>query len=171
MPLTLERTANVLIIATALIVVPLGASRLYDRFAAPSPAGNPARYTQGEAFDSAVPVAFGDAQRAVVLYVSSTCKYCTNSMDFYRRLAEARAASDGRIKFIVVGGEQPDVLESYMKTHGVESDQRLQVAPGTTKLSGTPTLLILSRDRKVAGVWVGQLSADQEKGVFERLRG
>lgn len=172
MRLTVERVANVLIIATALVGLPLGSLRLYDMYTTRvAPAAAPALYAEGESFAEGIPIEFGSARQALVVYVSSTCQYCTGSMDFYRRLAAARVASGGKLRLIAMGPEQADVLSSYMASHNVETDQRLQVSRGQAKLTGTPALLLLSRDRKIVGIWMGQLSPEEEQRVFDRLRG
>lgn len=169
MRVTAERTANWLIILTALCALPLLGLRLYEAVKSPANAG-PERYAAGESFSQEVPIDLKGTKAAVVIFVSSGCQYCTKSMDFYRRVSDSRSGASQPFKLIVVGLESVESLRTYTQAHNLGVDQLLQVRPGVLKLTSTPSLLLVAGDRKIKDVWYGQLPPEKEQEVLGRVK-
>lgn len=125
--------------------------------AAPSPGA-----TVGERGESLPGVQFDRAERTLVLYARSTCKYCTASMPLYRRLVEAKAS--GRFQFVSVGAEPETTQRAYFATHGVSLDR--YVVMSSAEARGTPTLVVVDRKGVVRRVWLGQQSPDVEQEIL-----
>ena len=104
-------------------------------------------------------------QRLLLMWIQSTCRFCTGSMPFYRRIA----ADDQRsVRLVALGPEPEAVIRSYLAQHGVRADFVL-TAPPDMRLYSTPTLLLLTPGLKVSSVWKGQLSAEQEHALESSL--
>jgi hypothetical protein len=167
--MTLERSANILIVLTAVLALPLFGLRLYDRVTERRPQP-PERYVTGDSLQPIVARDIGAARRAVVLYLNSGCKYCTESMDFYRRLGEWRTQDPRAATIVVVGRESESSLRSYTLAHGLKADKVISVKDGDLKLSSTPSLLLVSREGKIQNIWYGRLSPTDEQAVMDRLK-
>jgi hypothetical protein len=166
--MTLERTANILIVATALVALPLMGLRLYDRATLRPPESSP-RYARGDSLGP-VRIDAGNARRAVVVYLNSSCRYCTESMDFYKRLRQWRESNAEAATIVVLGQESESRLLSYTLAHGFKPDHVMSVRGTPFKLSGTPSLLLVSRAGVVEEAWYGRLSPEQEQAVLARLK-
>lgn len=104
-------------------------------------------------------------RRSIVLFARSGCKFCTDSMDFYRRIA----ATPGRLPFIIVTTDRRDVFDAYLRQHGLAVDE-VVVTDSKSSFPPTPTLLVVEADTKIAMLWKGQLrEAQQEARVLEAV--
>lgn len=112
---------------------------------------------------------FGDYERNAIIFVRSTCKYCTDSMPFYRRVME-RAENSPGVSVTFVGVEPIDVTVQYLAMHGVAT------RPGAVHqiessdypfVSGTPTVLAIGRDGRLLRLWRGKVD---DSGGNEILR-
>lgn len=101
---------------------------------------------------------FAGAPRTVLVFVSSNCRYCTESMPFYRRLTGLRKAP-----IIVVGYQPADVLRAYVNSQGVFPDAVVSATPSTLAVSGSPTVIIVDSSRRVVAVWRGLLRARESE--------
>jgi peroxiredoxin len=123
-------------------------------------------YRVGEEFES---IGLNRAPNGptLVMYVRSSCQFCTASMAFYNRVAKGKSES---ARLVVVGPEPEEQLRRYLAEHGLEADQVVSVQRGLLRFAGTPTLLLLDPKGKIQRVWQGQLAAGQEGEVEESLR-
>lgn len=105
----------------------------------------------------------------VVVAVSTQCRFCTESADFYRRLVSAQAAAKGQWQLAFYGLQSPDQVREYLAALGVEC---LDVRPLTSALrvTATPTLLITGADHVVLRAYSGRLSSAQERETLRFLR-
>lgn len=119
----------------------------------------PPTYKAGETFASVTGLNFSDSSATVVIWVRSGCHYCTESMDFYKRVT----SRPRRARVIVMGQESSELLQKYVESHGVRADAYVSVQPRTVKLSGTPSLLLIGSDARVRKIWNGKLRTPAEE--------
>lgn len=55
---------------------------------------------------------------------------------------------------------------NYLSSLGVQVDDMLQASLSSIDVSGTPTLLLVSRDGRVIRTWLGKLPPDLEREVL-----
>lgn len=104
--------------------------------------------------------------RNIVLFARSNCRFCSESMAFYRRLsAEVRPRN---VQFVVAGGEPEAVLSQYLASHQLAVDRVVSMATPPEGVRVTPTLAVLDKNGAVVQSWVGKLPTEDEKAV-ERL--
>jgi hypothetical protein len=153
MKLTFDQVVNTLL----LVVLVYGVAVLRPV----APQARPT-YTAGE---QAPPIAgqpYREAKRTAVLFVRSTCHYCTESMGFYRELAKGR-------RVVAISGDAPDVLDRYLTDNGL-TIPRATVARGEwPKLSGTPTIVVVDAAGLVVKSWVGTLSPEGQRDLLATL--
>jgi len=164
MQLTLDRLANL-----ALIVRCIGATALIARNWNPTQRVfvPPETYKTGEEVRWADMLPSGD-DRFVVVFVRSTCSFCTNSMPFYARLNDL-IEDAATVRLLFIGDEPKEVIETYLRQNGVDAKNIYRLNNPDPKLGVTPTLLVL-RGRKVTHSWVGQLDRSKEGDVTKALQ-
>jgi len=107
-------------------------------------------------------------ERTLVLVLQKGCHFCTDSGPFYQRLAREAAARGGRVKLLAVLPQDADEGRRYLNDLGVPIERVAQARLGSLDVSGTPTLILLTRG-KVSDVWVGALTPERETEVLNKL--
>lgn len=155
----LDTATNVaLIVVCVLISIVLG-QRLWLQFVPPAVAP-PVQYQAGDTFPAIEQVDYGRRANTVVLFVASTCKYCTQSMPFYATLAQHR--SNQNYQIIAIGFETEEVIAAYFKAHDITPDAVATLKAGF-KFAATPTVVVLDRQGKVVRGWIGALGSSESE--------
>jgi hypothetical protein len=129
--------------------------------------------TQGISTGSqaAVPgVNWEENKQTLVLVLRDGCHFCTDSAEFYRRLAKEGGARGSTKLVAVLPGIVGD-SRRYLDGLGVPVTEIRQSQFGTLGVSGTPTLLLVNDKGVVTRSWVGQLPAYKEAEVINAMRG
>lgn len=95
--------------------------------------------------------------------------YCTNSIGFYQRISALDARRTRRLRLIVVGHEDRNILVSYLGEQELEVDDVVRVTPDTTPSAVTPTLILVGREGTVKDIWRVQLPTDGEDDVLRAV--
>lgn len=111
---------------------------------------------------------WAEGEQTLLLALSAKCHYCTESADFYKRLAEARR---GNTRLVAVLPQELGEGQEYLKKLGVEVDGVKQSSLASVGVRGTPTLILVDRRGQVIESWAGKLPPDQEAEVLSRLQG
>src|SRR4029077_1050075 len=112
-------------------------------------------------------VDWGTSRGTVILALSTTCHFCTESAPFYRELT--KYAKDRHIRTIGIFPQPFQDAATYLKNENVEVDEIRQSPLSAIQVSGTPTLLLIDPKGTVQGAWMGKLPAKNEKDVFAKL--
>lgn len=108
-------------------------------------------------------------QKTVVLALSSSCHFCTESAPFYQRLA--KKAGTKNIKLIVVMPQNKEDSEKYLARIGIFGVETSQESFDSINVRGTPTLFILNADGEIIKSWIGKLNTEKENEVIEQING
>lgn len=106
------------------------------------------------------------SNKTLVLALSNSCHFCTESASFYRDLAKAQP----HVKMIAVLPQSVDDGKKYLNGLGVQVDGVMQAPLNALNVRGTPTLLLVNQDGSVAAKWVGKLPAEDEVRVKAQLK-
>lgn len=107
----------------------------------------------------------------VVVYLSTTCHFCAESMPLYRRLATERHGPAGNaFTLVAVSAESPKDLLSYLAGQQVEFDSVYQIQLQNTLLRATPTVLIVDENGIVRRAAVGKLGAASEDALLRMVK-
>lgn len=164
----LDTIANIAII----VVCAIAAYVLIQRyFFPPEPPPRPGQVQAGEQLDPLRELVPAGTDRALVVALSPTCKFCTESMPFYKRLIDERNEKGSNVKVIaaVPAEEAKEPERQTMEQTGVNPDQLVTVDFASIKVPGTPTILLVDDQGKVLDVWVGKLDERKEKEVLKKL--
>jgi hypothetical protein len=105
-------------------------------------------------------------QPTLVLALSTQCRFCTESVPFYRRLlARARELN---INVIVLMPQPETDARTYLKEHALDVS-RLHRLDTSTNISGVPTVIALNSSGVIKHIWVGKLGTTQEDAVLSGL--
>lgn len=164
----LEVSANVAIIVVAVLLCVV----LVKSYVIPAPtrqaAGEPAGTRGIMKSGDAVAVSGVDWEKngkTLLMVLSTTCHFCTQSGPFYQRLVKEH----GDAKLVVLVPQSASEGQSYLKELGVEVDDVRQASLGDLGVSGTPTLILVDGKGVAADVWVGAMSPNRENEVVNRL--
>ncbi|HEX8071896.1 MAG TPA: hypothetical protein VF546_18255 [Pyrinomonadaceae bacterium] len=105
--------------------------------------------------------------RTLLLALSTTCHFCSDSGPFYQQLAKERS-SDTRL--VAVLPQPENAGKSYLSKLGVPVDDVQQASLDSLGARGTPTLLLVDSGGQVLDSWVGKLPASEEAEVLSKVR-
>lgn len=105
----------------------------------------------------------------LLLVLSDSCKYCTESAPFYQHLVQERAQRE-TFRLTAVFPQPVSVGRKYLNGLGVAIDDIRELSPGAIRIRGTPTLLLVNNAGVVTDEWLGKLPPETEAEVLSRLR-
>lgn len=113
-------------------------------------------------------IEWGKNERTLLLVLSTTCHFCTESAPFYQRLAQEKAKKGG-VGLVAVLPQSVGDSQKYLQNLGVSVDDIKQAGLDAVHVRGTPTLILADRTGAVVESWVGKLPAEAEVEVLNRL--
>lgn len=114
---------------------------------------------------SGLDIDWRQSKQTLLLAVSSTCHFCTESAPFYQQLARER----GRTRLIALLPQPIDEGKRYLEGLGVTVDEIRQTPLSSLNVNGTPTLMLVDRDGVVIKTWVGRLAEEQQAEVLSKV--
>jgi thioredoxin-related protein len=166
MRLRLETVTNVTIIVTGVLVSSLVLKTWTDSGRAQA-MSQP--YRAGDEIGRVQPVDFSRTARTVLLVVRSSCTFCSQSMPFYKRLAELRTKNGTSFHVVALTTEPIATGERYFSKNGISLDAVASYTDGEIRVRATPTLIVVDRHGRVIRSWVGLLSGIEEEEVIKSV--
>ncbi|MET0622153.1 MAG: hypothetical protein ABW250_04140 [Pyrinomonadaceae bacterium] len=165
----IETSANVAIILAATVLCTVLVKSYVIPASVPNAAGESAEARREVKRGDKVAVSgvdWQEGQKTLLLVLSTTCHFCTESSPFYQRIVKERG--DTRLVALVPQAEEEG--QAYLRSLGVSIDEVKHITFKGMGLTGTPTLLLVNGDGVVSDVWVGALPPNKEEEVIGRLR-
>lgn len=162
----IEVAANVAILVVALL---LGVV-LVKRYLLPGQPPEPPRAEQLKP-GAKLPLAdvdWGRSSKTLVMVLSTSCHFCTESAPFYQRLAREKSGRED-VRLLAVLPQSIEESQRYLGQNGVAVSEVKQASPAAIGVRGTPTLIIVDSSGAVVDSWVGKLPPDKETEVVNRL--
>jgi len=110
---------------------------------------------------------WAQSERTLVLALQVRCKYCADSIDFYRILVPA-ATNEG-IRVVAIFPDDKSEAEHYLSASELVIPEIKQSDLGVLGITGTPTLLLVNKDGIVQKAWEGKLPLPIEKEVLKTI--
>ena len=107
-------------------------------------------------------------KKTLVLYLSTTCRFCDESSPFYKRLVE-KYTDDKNIKIVAVMPQTIDIAKEHLKSLGVNINDVYNAQLKSIGVTATPTLLLVNESGIVSEMWRGKLGNDKESEVLDKL--
>jgi hypothetical protein len=155
----------VLVVMTILI----GALAAYNFVMPRTTPASPSPIEVGKIAPSIPGIRYSDTSLTVILAVSSGCRYCTNSMAFYRSLPEAIRTKEREVQLVAMGVESSPRVRECLVHNGVIPDVVVNGREAQLPLRGTPTLILIERSGRVLISLQGLLTGEQETHVIESV--
>ena len=105
-------------------------------------------------------------KQTLILAISSSCHFCTESGPFYKQLANGRGRGT---RFIALLPQPINESRSYLARLGVAVDEIKQAPLSSINVRGTPTLMLVGSDGVVIKTWIGKLAEEQQQEVLNRV--
>lgn len=159
----LEVAVNLAILAAFLLVAALAAQRFWHTRTAD-------RLSEPEigAQVSLAGVDWSKSNRTLVLAISTTCHFCSESAEFYKKLVP-EAISHG-VSVVAVLPQPIAEGKLYLDGLGVRVENVRQSPLVDVDVGGTPTLLFVDSRGKISKAWVGKLAPERESQVLAGLK-
>ena len=113
-------------------------------------------------------VDWGAKKRTLLMVLSDSCRFCTESAEFYKKLAQERAKHDD-VRIIAVLPQDVSAGQAYLNKLGVSVDEVRQSPLDAVGVKATPTLILVDDKGVVTASWVGKLPPDKESEVLNRF--
>jgi hypothetical protein len=159
----LEVAVNIAILCAFLMVAALAGQRFWS-----ARSGNRISDPEIGAKVSLAGVDWSKSNRTLVMALSTTCHYCSESAEFYKRLLPA-ATSHG-VPVVAVLPQTIPEAHSYLEGLGVHIQDVLQTPLAAVDAAATPTLLVVDSNGKISKAWVGKLAPEGENRVLASLQ-
>jgi len=159
----LEIAVNIAILCALIMVAALAAQRLWN--------GNDYARGSGPKIGAKVALSSVDwskSDRNLVLALSTTCRFCSESAGFYKRLLTD--APNPGVHVVAVLPQAPAASRAYLDGLGVSVPEVLQSPLDSVDVTGTPTLLLVDAKGKIRQAWVGKLGPEREAQVIASLQ-
>lgn len=114
-------------------------------------------------------VNWSDSDRTVLVAMAKDCKFCSDSAEFYRRLATGITSQPGT-RLIALFSNKESEGEAYLKQLEVPIREVRYVSLSSLGIKNVPTVAILDRNGVVTDMWVGKLSPFKESALMLKLK-
>lgn len=110
----------------------------------------------------------GANSKALMIALNSSCRYCTESLPFYRRLfRDVRGLN--HVRLVGVTRETEQQGRDYLERAGISIPVMGDVDFSKLGVRGTPMLILADRGGTVLKVWYGKLTPPEEDSVLLSL--
>jgi len=161
----IETCTNVIVVLTCVFVcayllgwIPIRRSELPDP-----------TYRPGEVVERIPGRPWVTSPRTLVLAVRSTCRFCSESVPFYRQVFQI--ARDQHLPVVTVSADPESVTREFLSLNGLSPDGVHAVGRDSRLAARTPTIALVDAGGKAIACWTGRLNAAQEKEVDALIKG
>jgi hypothetical protein len=162
----LDVTTNVVVVVFAVVAIGV----LAKNYLLPRGPDAHAEIQKGSAFPEIAGADYKQAPRTLILALNVDCHYCSKSIPFYNRLAEAQRENEGRFNIVAAFiNKEEDRVKSYAQVKHLSVQTIAGVDPDKLNIQMTPTLVLVDGASKVLDSWRGLLQPDGEREVFDAL--
>ena len=114
---------------------------------------------------SSLGIDWKQSQQTLILAISSSCHYCTDSAAFYKKLAQRK----GNTHLVAVLPQSVKEARNYLEKLGVSVDEIRSLSLDKIGVQGTPTIMLIDSSGTVKQYWIGRLSPEKEATVLESI--
>jgi thioredoxin-related protein len=111
---------------------------------------------------------WSESDNTLVMVLSTTCHFCTESAPFYKRLMEARADKK-KLRVVAVLPQGEEEARKYLEKLGFAADEIRSAPPNALGVRGTPTLILTDSKGAAVNSWIGKLPAAKENEVLKAV--
>lgn len=113
---------------------------------------------------SSLDIDWKQSEQTLVLVISISCHFCTDSAPFYQALVKSKKNA----RVVAVLPQPVEEGRSYLEKLGASVDEIRQLPLDKIGVRGTPTLMLVDTSGAVKDLWVGRLPPEKETDVLNR---
>lgn len=102
-------------------------------------------------------------RRTILLVLSTTCHFCTESAPFYQKLQQRKPDN---LQIVAVLPQAIEDSRKYLNKLGVSVSEMVQAPLASVSVTGTPTLMLIDSNGIIKHSWIGKLSDGQTEEVL-----
>lgn len=160
----LNFAANILVVLVGVLLVGLLS---YRAFYQPSLDSLEAEFLRsGDDFKGLQEVDFKKSPNTILLATDIKCRYCIQSLPFYKKLI-AKSKENTGVRVIAVFSNESEEIKHYLREHDVDIEFIPNVDLVKLKVDATPTVIWVNANRKIVGSYQGLLQEKQESAFLE----
>jgi hypothetical protein len=152
--------------ATLCVAILVGAIAI-KQYVLPSATNLPSQIKTGQSVSFA-DVDWSKKPKHLILALSTSCHFCSESVPFYKRLVR-QSAQHKDLDVMAIFPQSTEEGAAYLKRANVPISDTRQVAFSSIPISGTPTILLVDSKGKVEKRWFGKLLPQGESEVMEAV--
>jgi hypothetical protein len=149
----LEIVTNIVLISLACII---GYHFWQTRRTSESPPSTSVKV--GDQFPSFPGYTWKAHDRTLVLALKDGCRFCEESIPFYRRLAALEKSNEIDAHLIAVFPDDLAAVRQLLEKQRLAVEAFPDIELNRMKVEGTPTLILVDREGRVSKVWIGELA-------------
>ena len=107
--------------------------------------------------------------RTLVLALKNGCRFCEESIPFYRKLAELEKSNQIDAHLIAVFPDDLAAVSQLVETQQLAVEAFPGIELSQMKVEGTPTLILVDRQGRVSKVWIGELAEAGQADVVTAI--
>lgn len=165
----IETLTNIIFICLAIIVGTVFVRNMMTQPSQPNISNSSDTPRVGEQLPDMQKYKWASHEQTLVLALRKGCKYCEESMPFYRNLVELKQANKISANIISVFQDPEQLAQEVIKTEKLAVDVISDTKLSNLKVNGTPTLILVDKQGKVLKSWVGKLPKNYEDQVIDFL--
>jgi peroxiredoxin len=162
----LEIATNVAVLLVAVVVLSVFAWNYFTRRSMPQ---IQAGLQKGQVFGQVLGINYHDTPQTLLIAMSTKCHYCTESLPFYRQLAEAQRTNGRSTHIVAVFPNREEEVRQYAQQNNLDLDTIAGVNLATLNISGTPTAVLIDSSGRISDFWVGKQPEDTEKQIIRAV--
>lgn len=112
-------------------------------------------------------VDWGKSKRNLVLALSTTCHFCTESAPFYQQLEQLKSSD---VRLLAVLPQTSEEAKLYLSKLRVNLSDVAEAPLQSIGVGPTPTLILIDNNGIVKRSWVGKLRDDETASVLTALK-
>jgi hypothetical protein len=126
-----------------------------------------AGFEKGQRLPPIPGISYGDAPKTLVIALNTNCRFCSESVPFYNRLAEAQRSNKTPVRILTVFPNSEHEVQQYTQEHQFALTSKSAVSLQSLNIDATPTMILLDRNGTIVDFWVGKLSESAEEQVVK----
>ena len=162
----LEVATNVAVLLVALAVLSTFAWNYFGR--SPTPQLQ-AGFQKGQTFAQVPGVNYDNSPQTLLIAMSIRCHYCTESLPFYKQLAEAQRTSGRETHVVAIFPNSVAEVRQYVQQNNLDLETIAGLDFGALNISGTPTAVLIDESGKIRDFWLGKPPQDKEQQIMKAV--
>jgi hypothetical protein len=105
----------------------------------------------------------------LVLALKAACRFCEESIPFYRKLAELEKSNQIDAHLIAIFPDDLAAVRQLVETQQLTVEAFPGIDLSQVKVEGTPTLILVDGQGRVSKVWIGELAVAIQAEVLTAI--